>query len=134
MSDQHGPARRRRFLEDLRLKGLRAMPDFTRFPGRSRDTATHEDLRAFRLDMSDKGAGFATFSNRPSVPGFVFSVTGRSNEGDAALRQRVYPPLADPRPAVRLPPHPARRFPCQWRAPRQDREHQGALRCGEATP
>ena len=35
---------------------LRAMRDFTRFLGRSPDTATPEDLRAFQLDMSEKGS------------------------------------------------------------------------------
>ena len=73
MSDQHVPALRRRFLEDMRIKGLqpktqtmylRAMRDFTRFPGRSPDTATPEDLRVFQLDMSEKGTGSATFNNR----------------------------------------------------------------------
>ena len=84
MSDQHVPALRRRFLEDMRIKGLqpktqtmylRAMRDFTRFLGRSPDTATPEDLRAFQLDMAEKGTGSATFNNRLSVLGFFFSVT-----------------------------------------------------------
>ena len=84
MSDQHVPALRRRFLEDMRIKGLqpktqtmylRAMREFTRFLGRSPDTATPEDLRAFQLDMSEKGTGSATFNNRLSVLGFFFSVT-----------------------------------------------------------
>ena len=83
MSDQHVPALRRRFLEDMRIKGLqpkmqtmylRAMRDFTRFLGRSPDTATPEDLRAFQLDMSRKCTGSATFNNRLSVLGFCFSV------------------------------------------------------------
>ena len=84
MTDQHVPALRQRFLEDMRIKGLqpktqtmylRAMRDFTRFLGRSPDTATPEDLRAFQLDMSEKGTGSATFNNRLSVLGFFFSVT-----------------------------------------------------------
>jgi len=84
MSDQHVPALRRRFLEDMRIKGLqpktqtmylRAMRDFTQFLGRSPDTATPEDLRAFQLDMKEKGVGAPTFNNRLSVLGFFFSVT-----------------------------------------------------------
>jgi site-specific recombinase XerD len=84
MSDQHVPALRRRFLEDMRIKGLqpktqtmylRAMRDFTQFLGRSPDTATPEDLRAFQLDMKEKGVGAPTFNSRLSVLGFFFSVT-----------------------------------------------------------
>ena len=53
MSGQYVPALRQRFLEDMRIKGLqpktqtmylRAMRDFTRFLGRSPDTATPEGL------------------------------------------------------------------------------------------
>ncbi|UWQ19698.1 phage integrase N-terminal SAM-like domain-containing protein [Jannaschia sp. M317] len=60
MPDQHVFALRRRFLENIRIKGLqpktqtmylRVMRDFTRFLGRSPDTATPEDLRAFQLDI-----------------------------------------------------------------------------------
>ena len=84
MSDQHVPALRRRFLEDMRIKGLqpktqtmylRAMRDFTQFLGRSPDTATPEDLRAFQLYMKEKGVGAPTFNNRLSVLSFFFSVT-----------------------------------------------------------
>ncbi len=54
MSDRHVPALRRWFLENMRIEGLqpktqtmvlRATRNFTRFPGRSPDTATPEDLR-----------------------------------------------------------------------------------------
>ena len=85
MSDQHVPALRRRFLEDMRIKGLqpktqtmylRAMRDFTRFLGRSPDTPRRPRIsRAFQLDMAEKGTGSATFNNRLSVLGFFFWVT-----------------------------------------------------------
>lgn len=84
MPDQSIPAIRQRFLEDMRVKGLspktqtmylRAMRDFTRFIGRSPDTASPEDLRAFQLNMADKGVGAPTFNNRLSVLSFFFSVT-----------------------------------------------------------
>jgi site-specific recombinase XerD len=84
MSDRSIPIIRQRFLEDMRIKGLqpktqtmylRAMREFTRFLGRSPDTATSEDLRAFQLDMQEKGTGAATFNNRLSVLSFFFSVT-----------------------------------------------------------
>jgi integrase-like protein len=95
MSDQHVPALRRRFLEDMRIKGLqpktqtmylRAMRDFTRFLGRSPDTATPEDLRAFQLDMSENGTGSATFNNRLSVLSFLFSVTCAREEMKRHMR------------------------------------------------
>ena len=106
MSDQHVPALRRRFLEDMRIKGLqpktqtmylRAMRDFTRFLGRSPDTATPEDLRAFQLDMSRKGTGSATFNNRLSVLGFFFSVTCAREEMKRHMR---YQRLAKQIPVV----------------------------------
>jgi site-specific recombinase XerD len=106
MSDQHVPALRRRFLEDMRTKGLqpktqtmylRAMRDFTRFLGRSPDTATPEDLRAFQLDMSEKGTGSATFNNRLSVLGFFFSVTCAREEMKRHMR---YQRLAKKIPVV----------------------------------
>ncbi len=84
MPEQSIPAIRQRFLEDMRVKGLspktqtmylRAMRDFTRFIGRSPDTASPEDLRSFQLDMADKGIGAPTFNNRLSVLSFFFSVT-----------------------------------------------------------
>ena len=81
MSDQHVPALRQRFLEDMRIKGLqpktqtmylRAMRDFTRFLGHSPDTATPEELRAFQLDMKERGVGAPTFNNRLTVLSFFF--------------------------------------------------------------
>ncbi len=81
MPDQSIPAVRQRFLEDMRVKGLnpktqtmylRAMRDFTRFLGRSPDTVSPEELRAFQLDMTNKGVGAPTFNNRLSVLSFFF--------------------------------------------------------------
>ena len=76
---------------------LRAMRDFTRFLGRSPDTATPEDLRAFQLDMSEKGTGSATFNNRLSVLGFFFSVTCAREEMKRHMR---YQRLAKKIPVV----------------------------------
>ena len=106
MSDQHVPALRRRFLEDMRIKGLqpktqtmylRAMRDFTQFLGRSPDTATPEDLRAFQLDMKEKGVGAPIFNNRLSVLGFFFSVTCARGEMKRHMR---YQRLAKKIPVV----------------------------------
>ena len=99
MSEQSIPVIRQHFLEVMRIKGLqpktqtmylRAMRDFTRFLGRSPDLATAEDLRAFQLDMSEKGTGAATFNNRLTVLSFFFSVTCAREEMKRYMRyQRV---------------------------------------------
>jgi site-specific recombinase XerD len=84
MTDQPMPALRRRFLEDMRIKGLlpktqtmylRAMREFTRFLGHSPDTATPEELRAFQLDMKERGVGAPTFNNRLTVLSFFYAMT-----------------------------------------------------------
>ncbi len=84
MSDQYVPALRQRFLEDMRIKGLqsktqtmylRGMRDFTRFLGHAPDSATPEELRAFQLDMKERGIGAPTFNNRLTVLSFFFATT-----------------------------------------------------------
>jgi integrase len=84
MTDQPMPALRRRFLDDMRIKGLlpktqtmylRAMREFTRFLGHSPDTATPEELRAFQLDMKERGVGAPTFNNRLTVLSFFYATT-----------------------------------------------------------
>ncbi len=53
---------RQRMIEDMRIRGMgekaqkgqiRAIKDFAKFLGRSPDTATPEDLRAYQLHMRD---------------------------------------------------------------------------------
>ncbi|WP_288960273.1 site-specific integrase [uncultured Sulfitobacter sp.] len=84
MSEQYVPPLRRRFVEDMRIKGLqpktrtmylRAMRDFTRFLGHEPDSATPEELRAFQLDMKEKGVGAPTFNNRLTVLNFFYATT-----------------------------------------------------------
>jgi integrase/recombinase XerD len=84
MSNQYVPALRRRFLEDMRIKGLqpktqtmylRAMREFTRFLGHSPDSATPEELRAYQLNMKERGVGAPTFNNRLTVLSFFFATT-----------------------------------------------------------
>jgi site-specific recombinase XerD len=84
MSDQYVPALRQRFLEDMQIKGLqpktqtmylRGMRDFTRFLEHAPDTATPEELRAFQLDMKERGVGAPTFNNRLTVLSFFFATT-----------------------------------------------------------
>jgi|SRR6056297_129004 len=84
MTDQYVPKLRRRFLEDMRIKGLqpktqtmylRAMRDFTRFLGHAPDSATPEELRAFQLDMKERSVGAPTFNNRLTVLSFFYAST-----------------------------------------------------------
>jgi integrase/recombinase XerD len=84
MSDQYVPKLRQRFLEDMRIKSLqpktqtmylRAMREFTRYLGHSPDTATPEELRAFQLDMKERGVGAPTFNNRLTVLSFFYATT-----------------------------------------------------------
>ena len=84
MTNQYVPPLRQRFLEDKQIKGLqpktqtmylRGMRDFTRFLGHSPDAATPEELRAFQLEMKEKGVGAPTFNNRLTVLSFFFSTT-----------------------------------------------------------
>ncbi|MEP2655601.1 MAG: phage integrase N-terminal SAM-like domain-containing protein [Sedimentitalea sp.] len=49
--------------------------DFTRFLGHSPDTATPEELRAFQLDMKERGVGAPTFNSRLTVLSFFFAAT-----------------------------------------------------------
>ena len=55
---------RERMIEDMRIRGMgdksqkahiRALKDFAAFLGRSPDTATPDDLRAYQLHMTDTG-------------------------------------------------------------------------------
>jgi integrase/recombinase XerD len=84
VADQYVTALRRRFLEDMQIKGLqpktqtmylRGMWDFTRFLGRSPDTATPEDLRAFQLNLKERGVGAPTFNNRLTVLSVFIAAT-----------------------------------------------------------
>ena len=84
MTDQYVLALRQRFLEDMRIKGLqpktqtmylRAMRDFTPYLGHSPVSATPEELRAFQLDMKERGVGAPTFNNRLTVLSFFFATT-----------------------------------------------------------
>lgn len=60
---------RQRMIEDMRIRGMgdkaqkshiRAIKDFAAFLGRSPDTATPQDLRAYQLYMTDTGVMHAT--------------------------------------------------------------------------
>ena len=118
MTDQYVPKLRRRFLEDMRIKGLqpktqtmylRAMRDFTRFLGHAPDSATPEELRAFQLDMKERGVGAPTFNNRLTVLSFFYASTCprpemkrhmRYQKSRASSKQHLGPGCDTARPSV----------------------------------
>lgn len=54
---------------------LRAMRNFTRFLGHPPDSATPEELRAFQLEMEERGVGGPTFNNRLTALSFFYATT-----------------------------------------------------------
>jgi len=90
MADHYVPKLRQRFLEDMRIKGLqpktqtmylRAMRDFTQFLWHAPDSATPEELRAFQLDIKERGVGAPTFNNRLTVLSFFYASSGAHRHG-----------------------------------------------------
>ncbi len=64
---------RKRMIEDMNIRGMgdkaqkahiRAIKDFAGFLGRSPDTATPEELRAYQLHMTETGVTPPTFNAR----------------------------------------------------------------------
>lgn len=64
---------RKRMIEDMRIRDIkettqkghiRAVKNFAAFLGRSPDTATPDELRAYQLHMTDTGVSTATFNTR----------------------------------------------------------------------
>ena len=100
MSEQYVPPLGRRFLEDMRIKGLqsrtqtmylRAMRDLTRVLGHSPDTATPDDLRAYQLHMADTGVTPSTFSARIVALRVFVSMTCRRDEMKRYMQVRQDP-------------------------------------------
>ena len=72
---------RERMIEDMRIHGMgdkaqkahiRAVKDFAGFLGRSPDTATPDDLRAYQLHMTDTEVTPPTFNAR--IMALTFSI------------------------------------------------------------
>lgn len=75
---------RERMIEDMRIRGMgektqkahiRGVKDLAAFLGRSPDTATPEELRAYQLHMTNAGVSAATFNMRIVSLRFFFGVT-----------------------------------------------------------
>ena len=75
---------RERMIEDMRIRGLgdkaqkahiRAVKDFAAYLGRSPDTATPDELRAYQLHMTNNGVSPWTFNTRITSLRFFFGIT-----------------------------------------------------------
>ncbi len=78
MTEERVSPLRQRMIEDMRIRGMddkaqkshiRAIRDFAAFLGRSPDTATLEDLRAYQLHMTDTGVTPSTLNLRSILRG-----------------------------------------------------------------
>jgi integrase len=86
-------ALRVRMIEDMRIRGMgdkaqkahiRAIKDFAWFLGRSPDTATADDLRAYQLHMTEAGIKHMQFRRQPRKLPVVLSVEDVSDLLEAA--------------------------------------------------
>jgi site-specific recombinase XerD len=75
---------RARMIEDMRIRGMaetsqkahiRALKDFTAFLGRSPDTATPDELRAYQLHMTDTEVTPSVYNSRITALRFFFGMT-----------------------------------------------------------
>ncbi len=91
---------RQRMLDDMRLRKLnpatqrnyiRAVVNFTRFLGRSPDTAEAEDLRRFQLHLVEQGTSSTTLNATITGLKFFFEVTVDRPEAMKGMRH-VYQP------------------------------------------
>ena len=87
-------------IEDMRIRGMgdkaqkshiRAIKDFAAFLGRSPDTATPEDLRAYQLHMTDTGVTPSTFNVRIVALRFFFGMTCGREEMKRYMQFRTEP-------------------------------------------
>jgi len=91
---------RRRMVEDMQIRGLeattqtsylRAIEAFSGFLGRSPDSATPAELRAWQLHMARTQVSIPVYNNRITVLRFFFSVTCGRDEMTRPLRLRRAP-------------------------------------------
>jgi len=91
---------RRRMIEDMTIRGhgektkldyIRAIKRFTAFLGRSPDSATAEDLRAWQLHMTEMNVSVTAFNQAITVLRFFFTVTCRRDELVRHMRFRHAP-------------------------------------------
>ncbi len=100
MTEERISPLRQRMIEDMRIRGMgdkaqkshiRAIKDFAAFLGRSPDTATPEDLRAYQFHMSDTGVTPSTFNTRIVALRFFFGMTCGREEMKRYMQFRTEP-------------------------------------------
>ena len=100
MSEERTTPLRERMIEDMRIHGMggkaqkahvRAVKDLALFPGRSPDTATPDDLRAYQLHMADTGVTPTTYNARIMALGFLFGKTCGREEMKTYMQFRTQP-------------------------------------------
>ena len=100
MTEERVSPLRQRMIEDMRIRGIgdkaqkshiRAIKDFAAFLGRSPDTATPEDLRAYQLHMTDTGVTPSTFNVRIVALRFFFGMTCGREEMKRYMQFRTEP-------------------------------------------
>ncbi|ETX10984.1 integrase [Roseivivax halodurans JCM 10272] len=91
---------RKRMIEDMNIRGMgdkaqkahiRAVKNFAAFLGRSPDTATPDDLRAYQLHMTETGVTPSTFNARIMALRFLFGTTCKKAEMHEHMQFRRQP-------------------------------------------
>jgi integrase/recombinase XerD len=89
-----------RMIEDMRIRGLaetsqkahiRALKDFTAFLGRSPDTATPDELRAYQLHMTDTEVTPSVYNSRITALRFFFGMTCNREDMKKYMQFRTEP-------------------------------------------
>ena len=100
MTEERTTPLRERMIEDMRIHGMgdkaqkahiRAVKDFALFLGRSPDTATPDDLRAYQLHMTDTGVTPTTYNARIMGLRFLFGKTCGREEMKKYMQFRTQP-------------------------------------------
>lgn len=100
MTEERTTPLRERMIEDMRIHGMgdkapkahiRAVKDFALFLGRSPDTATPDDLRAYQLHMTDTGVSPTTYNARIMALRFLFGKTCGREEMKKYMQFRTQP-------------------------------------------
>lgn len=91
---------RARMIEDMRIRGMaetsqkahiRALKDFTAFLGRSPDTATPDELRAYQLHMTDTEVTPSVYNSRITALRFFFGMTCNREDMKKYMQFRTEP-------------------------------------------
>ena len=100
MTEERTTPLRERMIEDMRIHGMgdkaqkahiRAVKDFALFLGRSPDTATPDDLRAYQLHMTDTGVTPTMYNARIMALRFLFGKTCGREEKKKYMQFRTQP-------------------------------------------